>query len=390
MFNPFLLNKEVQFFLNENATTDFRVISLQKSKFKGIHPSELAEQLKGKQIAKSKFPLLYETPNIFYPPSLNLEQSSSQITAFYKSNLISAKSMIDLTAGMGIDAYFFAQKVKKIVAIEQNKELVEICQHNYKTLNQSNLTYIHQNFSEFFKENPTEKWDLIYLDPARRKNAKKKFLLEDLEPNILNWMNIFFEKSPQVMIKLSPLMDIYKVITQIPFIQEIHLIAVKNEMKEMLLICRKTENQNPLIKAVNLETEQKSCELYFEEESSAKADYSIVKSYLYEPNSALMKSGAFKWIAQKFHLFKLEINTHLYTSNELKSDFPGKIYEVKEELKNEKQSLKNGKFHVVAKNYPLKTEEIRKKYHLKEGEGQSLFFIKTQKGLQHFLCHRIK
>lgn len=390
MFNPLLLKKEVQLFIEENITQTPQMISLQKSKFEGIRPSELAKQIKGKQIAKTKFPFLYKTPGIFYPDSLNLEQASSEQTAIYKSKLISADSMVDLTAGMGVDTYFFAQKVKSITAIERDKELVDINKHNAVKMNQFNVNYIAGSFVDYLKNNPKLKWDCIYLDPSRRKNTHKKFLIEDLEPNILEWMNEFLNRASKVLIKLSPLMDIQQVILKIPFIHEVHLIAVKNEMKEMLLILKKDKNENPLIKPINLKSEQEVMEFYFKEETVAKVNYSEVQSYLYEPNAALLKSGAFRLIAQKYQLNKLEKNTHLYTLNEYKPDFPGKIYKLKEKIKSPKKYIKNGAYHIIVKNYPMKTEEIRKKYKLKEGEKETLIFTRTQSGLQYLLCNRIK
>ena len=131
-----ILNKEVQSFIYENADRDIREISLQKSPFLDVSPSELAQQIKGIKIAKSKFPFLYKTEGIYFPASMNLEQASSWATALYKSKILIGKTLIDLTGGMGIDAYGFAQKMNHVTALDRNPELVEISKHNYKILNQ--------------------------------------------------------------------------------------------------------------------------------------------------------------------------------------------------------------------------------------------------------------
>ena len=388
--NSKLLTEEVQAFLRENQLTDFRKVSLMKSPFPAVSSAELAQQIKGRQIAKQKFPFFLENSNVVYPPSLNLEQASSWPTALYKSKILKGKSLIDLTAGMGIDALGFAQEFVEVTALERNPDLVEISKHNYQVLNQTSLRYLNCEFEEYFQNNPNQKWDVIYLDPARRKDSQKKFILEDLEPNVLEWKDEFFKRSDIVMIKLSPLLDLKLVTEQIPEVKEIHLVALKNEVKELLLICQKEPTTNPKIKAVNLESDQEEFEFQLDEESSAIPSFSEPKKYLYEPNVAVMKSGAFKLISVRFQVDKLEKNTHLYTSYELVDSFPGKVFEVIHEVKNPKKEIKNGSYHVVSKNYPLSVELIRKKYNLKESETESLFFIESTIGKQILNCRRIR
>lgn len=387
--NPSILKSEVQSFLKENQSKDFRAISLMKSPFPDVSSAELAQQIKGRQIAKQKFPFFLESDGIYFPPSLNLEQASSFPTSQYKSECVQGKTLIDLTAGMGIDAYGFAQNFEEVTALERNSELVEISKHNYQSLGQLNLNYQNIEFEEFFQKNSDLKWDVLYLDPARRKDSQKKFILEDLEPNILEWMDEFFRRAETVFIKLSPLLDLKLVIEKIPQIQEIHLVAVKNEMKELLLICRNEPTSNPLIRSVNLESNQPNFEFLFQEETQADSPFSAPQNYLYEPNSAVLKSGGFKLVAEKFQLNKLQVNSHMYTSHELIDSFPGKIYEIIRELKNPKKEIKNQAFHVISKNYPLTVELIRKKYNLKESENQSLIFTQSILGKHILLCKKL-
>lgn len=388
--NPNLLKKEVQKFLIQNLNVDHRQIALKKSPFIDVTSLELAQQIKGLQIAKSKFPLFFETKNILYPPQINLEQASSITTAEYKAELIKGENLIDLTAGMGIDAFAFSQKFKSVTALEKNEELVKISKHNFKTLNQNNLTYIHSNFEKYFKENSDKRWDLIYLDPARRKNSHKKFLLEDLEPNILEHMENLLQLSNLVMIKLSPLFDLKMAIRKIPQIYEIHLVAVKNEMKELLLICKKDIDNNPKIHAVNLKTNQIPFIFDFDEEMKTEKQFSDIKKFIYEPNSAVLKAGAFRLIAKKNNLFKLHQNTHLYTSDKLIESFPGRIFNCIEEIENPKKTLKNSSFHIISKNYPLTVENIRKKYNIKESQNLSLIFTQSIAGKKIIKCQKIE
>lgn len=387
--NKLLLNPEVQNYLKSQIQKDIRSFSLMKSPFEEITSAELSQQLKGLQIAQSKFPFYFEAKNIYYPPSINLEQASSWATAQYKANIVNGNSLIDLTAGMGIDSYGFAQKFKKITALERNSDLVEIAKYNYQSLNQTNLNYQATNFETYFQENPTSKWDVIYLDPSRRIDSQRKVILEDLEPNILEWMNEFFKRSDTVLVKLSPLLDLKSAIDKVPQIQEIHIVALKNEVKELLLICKNNLSSNPKVKAVNLETNQSEFEFFWNEETLVKSEFSIPQKYIYEANSSILKSGAFKLIGQKYKLKKLHINTHLYTSNELVETFPGKVFEVSEELKNIKSKLENPAFHVISKNYPMSVEAIRRKYKLKESESQTLIFTQSIKEKHILKCQRI-
>lgn len=385
--NRNVLNRAVQKHLRENQNEDFRKISLQKSPFSAVSSSELAQQIKGLQIARNKFPLYHQTEGIYYPPSLNLEQASSWITAQYKSEIIKGKTLIDLTAGMGIDAFGFAQKFEKITALERNFELVEISKYNYKVLNQNNLEYINSDFETFLNENPEVKWDLIYLDPSRRIESQRKFVLEDLEPNILEWMDEFLIRSKTLMVKLSPLLDLKSTVEKIPPIQEIHIVAVKNEVKELVLICKKEIQNNPKIIAANLESNHPLFEFRLKEEATAVSEFSSPEKFIYEPNSAVLKSGAFKLLGEKLNLKKLHIHSHLYTSNELLKSFPGKVFEVLGEIKNQKKEIEKSAFHVISKNYPLSVESIRKKYKIKESEEQTLIFTQSPSG-KHILKSR--
>lgn len=385
--NPNLLKPEVQNYIRAQENQDLRNVSLKKSPFENLSSSEIAQQIKGLQIARNKFPFFYQTQGIYYPSSLNLEQASSWITARYKSEILNGKTLIDLTAGMGIDAFGFAQKFEKVTALERNSELAEISKHNYKVLNQNNLEYINSDFEIFWKENPEEKWDVIYLDPSRRINSQRKFVLEDLEPNILEWMDTFLSRSENLMIKLSPLLDLKSTVEKIPQIQEIHIVAVKNEVKELLLICKNEIQTNPKIIAANLESGHPLFEFHLKEEETAVSEFSSPEKFIYEPNSAVLKSGAFKLLGEDLDLKKLHIHSHLYTSKEFFKPFPGKVFEVLGEIKNQKKEIEKSAFHVISKNYPLSVESIRKKYKIKESEEQTLIFTQSPSG-KHILKSR--
>src|SRR5690606_27659757 len=187
-----------------------------------------------------------------------------------------------------------------------------------------------------------------------------------------------------------PLLDLKSAIEKIPQIQEIHIVAVKNEVKELLLVCQKEFNSNPKIKAVNLETNHPIFEFNRKDEPEIISQFSQSQKFIYEPNSSILKSGAFKLTAEKFNLKKLHVNTHLYTSSEILKSFPGKVYEVLGELKNPKKEIEKQAFHLLVKNYPLKTEEVRKKYKIREGNDNTLIFTQSISGKHILLAKQMR
>ncbi|MFV0224236.1 RsmD family RNA methyltransferase [Empedobacter falsenii] len=387
--NQNILTQEFQDYLKIIEQEDFKSIGLKKSLFDGISSAEIAQQLKGIQVAKHKFPTLYSTKNIYFPPSINLEQASSEAAANYKSSLVKGKTLIDLTAGFGIDTMAFAKNFEKVYHIEQNPELSEIVQHNAQILAPNLETYTG-TFQSFFETNPESKFDVIYLDPARRNSSGRKFILEDLEPNILEWMPTFFEKSNKIIIKLSPLLDITSTLQQIDSISEIHIVALKNEVKDFLLIIDKNcSTKNPLIKAINLESNQPEFSFNFEDEYNSNANFGTVQQYIYEPNVAILKTGAFKLLCEKFNLYKLHQNTHLYTSNELLNEFPGKIYSVEKHINHPKKEILKSKANLLVKNYNQAIDVVKKKFKITDGGETTLIFTQSIYGFHILKTSRV-
>ena len=182
--NKNILNTGVQVFINNNLNTDILSVLLAKPHFEGLSQKELAEQIEAKKKCKNKLPAWYNTPNIYYPKKLHIEQSSSEITAKYKAGIVSGKLLLDLTGGIGVDSYYFSKKIDEVVHCEWNKELHEIATYNYEVLKRSNI-HTHHIDGLSFLENSKLEFDWIYLDPSRRDDSKKKvFQLSDCTPDI--------------------------------------------------------------------------------------------------------------------------------------------------------------------------------------------------------------
>ncbi len=376
-----VLNKDITDFINANLKADLHSLLLKKSPFPEVSMQEIVQQIKGKQVAEKKFPLFLKE-GIIFPPGLNMEQSSSQATAAYKAQHLRGKTFLDLTSGFGMDAFFMSEHFETVTLVEQNAELLQMVQHNWELLGKR-AEFISKNAVEFLRENQ-QQYDVVYVDPARRDARRNKvFLLEDLSPNLLEIQENLRNTGRHIIIKLSPLIDLSYLMTVLEDVNRIEIIAVKNEVKEVVVHI--LPNRNPektKCVCVNLETDEPVFEFDWNEESDAEAAYSVPLSFLYLPNNAVLKSGAFQLPAKRFGLKKLHPNTHLYTSDKAIHDFPGRILEV--ETIEPKKMTKKEQFNIISKNYPLKPEEIRKKFQLKDGGSRYLIFTRSLQG-KHIL-----
>lgn len=370
-----ILNKEVQNYINANLETDLQSLLLKKSPFSEVSMQEMVQQIKGKKVAHRKFPFLLKE-NIVFPPNLNLEQASSQSTAEFKADNLNGKKFLDLTCGFGIDAYFLSQNFGEITLVEKNPELLDVVKHNWKILNKK-ATFVNENLEHFLAKN-SESFDVIYLDPARRDSEKnKKFLLEDLSPNLLEIQDQLLEISSQIIIKLSPLIDISYLISVLKNVAKIQIIAVRNEVKELIVFLEKARKGDDVeISCINLESDDAEFAFQFKEEKTAVSAFSEPQQFLYIPNNAVLKSGAFNLISQFFNGKKLHPNTHFYTSDKRIERFPGRVLEIN--MIDSKHIRKGEKYNIISKNYPLSPDEIKKKYKILDGGNCYLIFTQTQ------------
>ena len=375
--NKAILNDEVREFLKNNLKTTAAELALRGSSFSGISSSELAQQLIGLQKAERKLPTWFKNSQIYYPPKLNLEQTSSETTAKYKASLVKGKTLIDLTGGLGIDDFYFAQHFKEVIHCELNAELSEIAAHNLKQLGRENISFKNEDSLEYLK-NTDQNFDCIYVDPARRDNAGGKvFRLADCLPNVPANLDLLFKKTDIILIKTSPLLDLQAGISELQSVTEIHIIAVNNEVKELLWLLKKGDNQEPKIKTLNFT--KKGVEKFegILDKLTGEVAYSLPKNFLYEPNAAIMKSGLFREIALQTQTSKLHKNSHLYTS-EKEINFPGRKFKILdiEEYKpgSLKKKFKKLKANITTRNFPESVVILRKKLKIKDGGKTYLFF----------------
>jgi hypothetical protein len=389
-----ILNPSIQEFIQKQIGISVAKLALQKNPFPEVEWIAILNQIEAKTKAKEKLPSWYNTANIIYPSKISVEQTSSENTAQYKSSLIEGESLIDLTGGFGVDDYYFAKQFETLTHCEINSDLSAIVKHNFEQLGVTNIDCIPGDSQATLETLPT-KWDWMYIDPSRRNDAKGKvFMLKDCLPNVPENLDSYFEKSDAILIKTAPLLDLAAGLSELQNVKAIHIVALENEVKELLWELHKNHTDSITIKTANISKEKIDSFEFVLNQDSSEASYSLPKRYVYEPNSAIMKSGGFNEVGVFYHLDKLHKHSHLYTSNDL-IDFPGRVFEIQHNFTYSKKEIKthleNTKHNITTRNFPETVETIRKKWKIKEG-GNSYCFCTTDMKNDKIvlLCTKIK
>ncbi|NCP20581.1 MAG: SAM-dependent methyltransferase [Flavobacteriales bacterium CG_4_9_14_0_2_um_filter_35_242] len=387
-----ILNIDVQYFINTHLNDKSTQLILSGSPFKKLTIQELVAQIEAKKKCEIKLPTWFKTANCYFPNKLNIEQTSSEITAQYKSDLVSGIVLIDITGGFGVDSYAFASKFKRVIHCEINRELSLVATHNFKILGANNITTLAVDGLEYLSDT-NQKFDWIYLDPSRRSETSERvFFLNQCQPDLTQNLDFLFKYSDHILVKLSPLLDLTKTVNDLKFVKEIHCIALQNEVKELLFLLEKNHQNGIAIKTVNFD-KKNIYKFDFQFNNTADVNYSIPLKYLYEPNAAIFKSGGFNQISERFKLLKLNPNTHLFTSNSL-IDFPGRCFKILHQIAYNKKLLKmiipSAKANITVRNFPETVAQIRKKTGIKDGGNQYLFFV-TDLAEKHcvLVCEKI-
>jgi hypothetical protein len=389
-----ILDSKIQEFIDLNIGVAVSKLALQKNPFPTVEWVTVLNQIAAKTKAKEKLPTWFSTPNIIYPGKISVEQTSSEKTALYKASIVSGENLIDLTGGFGIDDYYFSKTIKNVAHCEINTELSHIVAHNFKQFNADNITCYSGDSSNTLSEINTQ-WDWIYIDPSRRNDAKGKvFMLKDCLPNVSENLDFYFKKTNAILIKTAPILDISAGILELNHIKSIHIVAVENEVKELLWELNKNHQGSITIKTVNLLKGKTETFDFVLNEYAEIPTYNLPQKYLYEPNSSIMKSGGFDEVSFFYKLNKLHKHSHLYTSDNLIS-FPGRIFKIENSFTYSKIEMKrfleNQKANLTTRNFPETVENIRKKWKIKEGGNVYCFFTTDENNNKIVLiCSKLK
>jgi len=371
--------------IHDNRDADVRTLAMRLRESPDLRPIYVLRQISGYQAMRRKMPLWADTEGMVYPVHLSIEQCSSADTAIYKRSIIerlcadARESYADLTAGFGVDFYVMSRGFRHAYYIERNAELCQIAAHNMEVLGADNAEIMNGDGVEFVSGADISNLDVVYMDPARRdSHGGKTVHIEDCEPNVLDFQQ-HFSKARLVMIKLSPMLDIQECRLRIRHLTEIHVVASSGECKELILVIRPGENiSEPTIYAACGESVlsfTKSAENAITASSAPEIKDGM---YLYEPNAAIMKAGCYKTVAERFDVKPVHQNSHLYVSDTLRADFPGRRFQI-QRIGAVKDFRNLKKANLSVRNFPMKADDLRKKMKLQDG-GDIYLFATTING----------
>ena len=374
-----MLTAAEKIFVEEHKDDDVRALALKMKEAAGFNPKYVLQQIAGIQAMRRKMPHWADNQDIVYPVHLSLEQCSSEMTANYKRSIIerlcgdvSDKMFADLTGGFGVDFSVMSIGFAKAFYVERNNELCEIAMHNFKALGMKNYSAINGDGVDFLK-NTNEKFGLVFIDPSRRNNAGGKTVhIQDCEPNILDFQEVLLQKTDIAIIKLSPMLDISECLLRLKNIAEIHAVASDGECKEILVVLTAEKHDEPQIFAVNnnhvfsfRRSDEQNC-------TPKIADDVAEGLFLYEPNAAIMKAAPYRLLTNRFNVKKIARNSHLYVSDGIIEDFPGRGFRIVK-VGGVKDFKSIDKANIAVRNFPIKADELRKQLKIKDGGDVYLF-----------------
>ncbi len=437
------MNQATQDFIRQHQDDDVRQLAFLGSKYPEVDMPFALDQIRGRKMARVKLPRWASLEGIIYPPHISMEQCSSESTALYKAELaarllslpVSSSfseeiGFVDLTGGFGVDfSYIAARLGVKSMYVERQAHLCEAAKENFERLGLKNAIVKNGDGIEVLHSFLPKKDDaasaddslgitydqprsllktklglkIIFIDPARRDDVGNKVVsLKDCTPDVTVLQEEMLSKADYVIIKLSPMLDWHRAISELSHVREVHIISVNNECKELLLVLSaRNMGENLRIYCIN-DAQSFVCEESDMETSSVKIAPSTLEEmqYLYEPNASLMKAGCFGVLSGRYDARMLSKNSHLFVSQAPIEAFPGRSFRIiavssfnKKELKRHLSGIT--KANIATRNFPLSVAELRKRLKLKDG-GETYIFATTLSDESHVLvitekaCQKIK
>ena len=369
-------------FIQTHAADDLNRLLLAAARYPEMDVPFLAEQIASRRQIKEKLPEWYANTALIFPAKIAAEQCSSEQTAKYKQLFVSdGAQTCDLTGGLGIDSFYLSRKSSKHIYIERFAGYCEAARSNFEALGAENIEIRNADSSLDPEQLPEA--DLFYIDPVRRGSGNKRlFALQDCEPDLSVLLPELLQKAPVVLAKLSPMVDLQQALSQLPGTTEVHVLAVRNECKELLFkIERGEELADPPVFCINFTTDNRMHAFRFTADAERNTPLQTTdapENYLYEPNASILKAGAFKQVAAQYGLKKLHQHSHLYTSETKIEAFPGRIFRINSVIPFGGKQLKTlhktwPQANITTRNFPLSVEELRKKLKIRDGGTVYLF-----------------
>lgn len=405
-------------FIKENSKANPNNAALKAPRNAGIDVPFAINQIAGKQIALQKLPKWASCEEIIYPAHISMEQCSSQATAQYKANIArkllselheenTSSTLVDLTCGFGVDCTIMSEVFDSAICIEQQTELSSIAQHNMKSLGLSHVACYNNNSLDALNHIPNV--TMIYVDPARRNTqGARTYAIEDCTPDVLALKGSMLAKAQIVMIKLSPMLDWHKTVSDFGGnVSQVHIVAHNNECKELLLIIDAhihnqlsihcvNDNQHTTIKAFyDTVTKQVStraaqlCDSTETRQSNDLRNWQQWAQYVYEPNAAVMKAGCFEYLEEQYKIQEIGPNSHVCIARDYYADFPGKVWKIESTCSMNKRDIKRTlgdltHANIVTRNFPMPAEVLKKRLHLQDG-GNIRLIATTDSNKDHVI-----
>lgn len=425
-------------FLRAHLELDPGQLLLSASGKKVRDKGAVALQLEALRKVRDKLPLWFACPEVYYPSITCVEQCSSHLTAAYKPAWAQGRRVLDLTGGLGVDTLAFRQVGKEVCYVEQDVALCQAARSNFAHLCTPDIEVVCADAQEFLHDCATQgrTFDTVYVDPARRDDSGKRlYAIEDCSPNLLELLPAIFELAPCVLLKLSPMADITHTLEVLPHVAQVHVLAVKNECKELFLVLHRTccvprtqvqvvcvhfPGTGPMQRFAYTWGEERDAVMregaavappaaaapsvavappdaaVASEDAPASAATRSEHLYLFEPNAAVMKAGPFHLLAQYYGLQALHPHSHLYTGDHDVPDFCGRRFVVLRQEKAGASFLKKlgrevTKAHITVRNFPLSVAQLRARTGIAEGGDLYLFATTKQPHDEKiiFFCSRL-
>ena len=389
-------------FVREHREEDVRKLALQARRNGDINLPWALDQIQGWQTARQKLPTWAAIDGIIYPPHLSMEQCSSEQTAIYKCGIIERlpqscrETLIDLTGGFGVDFAFMARCFKRAIYVERRKHLYKTAQHNFELLGLDHARVIHGDAETILSDLKTDPAStVIYLDPARRdSNSSRTYAIADCTPNVMELKDQLFKAANHILLKLSPMLDWHKAVSDMGSrVAEVHIVSTGNECKELLMLLSAGHEGEPTIYCVNDDQQ-----LFYSPSQDvmppqiANGDNA---AYLYEPNASVMKAGCFGLLTDRFPVKALASDSHLFVSNDLIENFPGRRFAINAVTTMNKKELGRvlkdiTRANVATRNFPITAQQLRQRLKLQDG-GDCYIFGTTNATGEHrlYICNKL-
>ena len=406
-------------FIQEHSEDDVKSLALRAHGLEGVDLPFALDQIAGRQTAKRKLPSWAAVDSIVYPPHISMEQCSSEQTALYKKSVLDrlifhssfliphSPFIIDLTGGFGVDFSFMSRGFSRAVYVERQEHLCEMANHNFRCLGLDNVEVECEEAEEYLEY--CDNADVIYLDPARRdSHGGKTFAISDCTPDVIALLPMLLKKARLVMIKLSPMLDWRKAISDLgeQHILEVHIVSVDNECKELLILLSSHHALSsslssiaPSLHCVNISAgalssiavplfRQPQCNKrqFVGSESPDNPSIAAIPAFLYEPNASIMKAGCFDVVADRYPgIVKIAPNSHLFVSYKEIRDFPGRCFAIEKTTTMNKKELRSAlagitSANISIRNFPMSVADLRKRLKLTDGGNTYIFATTTEDG----------